>query len=148
MAQLNGIIVQNDLQGPKLVRGDEQRLLPIFSNLFSNAIRCASAHGQVQVSAEIVGVSVAITICFNGVGIGASDLPDIFDRFHEGQPPSERNQRGFGLGLAIVKDLVALHGGPFGRKVQGRARVRPLPFDFPLLCRKWTASVPMPRYVA
>ncbi len=47
-----------------------------------------------------------------GVGIVASDLPHVFDRFY--QTSKSRNKKtggGYGLGLAIAKKIVEAHNG-------------------------------------
>lgn len=38
-------------------------------------------------------------------------LPDIFDRFHQGDSITTRVYGGLGLGLAIARHLVELHNG-------------------------------------
>ena len=55
----------------------------------------------------------AIEICVhdNGVGLSAALLPQIFDRFRQGNASTTRQHAGLGLGLAIVKQLVEMHGG-------------------------------------
>ena len=42
-----------------------------------------------------------------GVGIGADDLPYIFDRFYKAR--SEKNKSGTGLGLSIAKNIANRH---------------------------------------
>ena len=46
-----------------------------------------------------------------GVGIDASELPHIFERFYRGSRSNEARGSGSGLGLAIVKSIVDMHGG-------------------------------------
>ncbi len=46
-----------------------------------------------------------------GVGIDASELPRVFDRFYRGTMANEARGSGSGLGLAIVKSIVDLHAG-------------------------------------
>jgi signal transduction histidine kinase len=46
-----------------------------------------------------------------GVGIDASEIPHIFERFYRGSRANEARGSGSGLGLAIAKSIVDMHGG-------------------------------------
>jgi len=46
-----------------------------------------------------------------GVGIDASEIPHVFERFYRGSRANEARGSGSGLGLAIVKSIVDMHGG-------------------------------------
>ena len=46
-----------------------------------------------------------------GVGIDASELPHIFERFYRGSRANEARGSGSGLGLAIVQSIVDMHAG-------------------------------------
>ena len=46
-----------------------------------------------------------------GVGIDATELPHIFERFYRGSRANEARGSGSGLGLAIVRSIVDMHGG-------------------------------------
>ncbi|HEY7359042.1 MAG TPA: HAMP domain-containing sensor histidine kinase, partial [Ktedonobacterales bacterium] len=109
--------LENDLPP---VRVDVQRMQRVFYNLLQNAIRHTPAGGAVLIRAAALksqrhGVQVAVMD--TGVGIPASDLPHIFDRFYRGEPSRARESlRGSGpahagLGLTIARGLVEAHGG-------------------------------------
>ena len=96
---------------PLYVVGDSDRLYRSISNLINNAIQYTPAHGVVTIRLESSDRHAIITIQDSGIGIGAEDLPHIFDRFYRVQADRSRNTGGTGLGLAIVKAIVQAHHG-------------------------------------
>ena len=54
---------------------------------------------------------VVIDIVDTGDGIGAADLPHIFDKFYRASDPNVAAEQGTGLGLSITAEIVRLHGG-------------------------------------
>ena len=46
-----------------------------------------------------------------GIGIPASELPHIFERFHRVKQAKGRSYEGTGIGLSLIQELVRLHGG-------------------------------------
>jgi PAS domain S-box-containing protein len=94
-----------------LVRGDEERLHQLFSNLLTNAIKFTPKGGDIQIRSKGDGSSVVIEVVDSGVGIPPEDLPHIFERFYQGDSSPTRKFGGMGLGLAICNEIVEAHGG-------------------------------------
>lgn len=92
------------------VKGDKQSLVEVFVNLFDNAIKYSSANTKVTVTSKIRMNSTIIVITDEGIGITATDLPHIFDRFYRADK-SRSQADGHGLGLSIAKKIITAHGG-------------------------------------
>ncbi len=96
---------------PVRIRHDPQRIGQVVTNLVHNAIKFTPRGGSVSVELEPDPEGARIVVRDTGVGIDASELPRIFDRFYRGTMANEARGSGSGLGLAIVKSIVDLHAG-------------------------------------
>ena len=94
-----------------MVNGDAGRLQQVVWNLLTNAIKFTPKGGQVQVLLQRVNSHIELSVADSGVGIPASFIDQVFDRFSQRDSSSTRQHGGLGLGLAICKQLVELHGG-------------------------------------
>jgi two-component system phosphate regulon sensor histidine kinase PhoR len=81
----------------------------------NNAVKYAGASRWVAVRARIAPVNshseVQISVEDKGIGIPASDLPNIFEPFYRVQSVRDGQIRGVGLGLYLVKRLMEGMGG-------------------------------------
>ena len=91
---------------------DADRLVQVLRALIDNAVKFSDERGRVTVSMASVGGDhgVRIEIADQGVGIPASDLPRVFDRFYQVDNSATRKFGGAGMGLALVKRLATAHG--------------------------------------
>jgi signal transduction histidine kinase len=89
------------------VKADRSQVERVLSNLVINAIRYTK-HGEIKISAQACGTSVAISVSDTGSGIPHEYLPHIFDKFV--QVPGAATGAA-GLGLAISRLIVEAHGG-------------------------------------
>jgi K+-sensing histidine kinase KdpD len=77
----------------------------------ANSIKFTPRGGRVAVEVRQHREGARIVVSDTGVGIDASELPHIFERFYRGSRASEARGSGSGLGLAIVHSIVDMHGG-------------------------------------
>lgn len=116
--------------GRVVVSANEGHVRQIIRNLVNNAIKYTPEKGQICCECVILPVSqttngyqadwpgvshlaagqwVALRVSDNGIGITASHIPHLFERFYRVQ--AQQAVRGTGLGLSIAHELVTLHGG-------------------------------------
>jgi signal transduction histidine kinase len=87
---------------------DAERVRHVVNNLISNAVKYGGEARRVEVSLSLSPGLAVIQVRDWGVGIPASELPNIFDRFHRAEAASGL---GHGLGLYIAAAIARLHGG-------------------------------------
>jgi PAS domain S-box-containing protein len=91
------------------IRGDWNRLLQVLGNLLANAIKFTPSGGSVEVKLWQDGTNAKIAVTDTGIGISPEFLPQVFERYHQGDRTHQKC--GLGLGLAIARHLIQLHGG-------------------------------------
>ena len=75
-----------------------------------------------RVTLASVDSQVQVEVSDDGIGISASLLPHVFDRFRQEDGSTTRRHGGLGLGLSIVANLVELHGGTVEAASDGKAQ--------------------------
>ncbi|MBP2000978.1 signal transduction histidine kinase [Paenibacillus shirakamiensis] len=90
---------------------EEGLLSQVWLNLLNNSIKFTPKGGLIEIRSQLLEEQVVIRVVDSGVGIEATDLPYIFDRFYKADKSRNREAGGNGLGLAIVKKIIDLHGG-------------------------------------
>jgi CheY-like chemotaxis protein/two-component sensor histidine kinase len=115
-----------------IVSADSARLQQVVWNLLTNAIKFTPKGGQVQVLMQRVNSHVELSVSDTGIGIPASYLPHVFDRFSQKDSSTTRAFGGLGLGLAICKQLVELHGGAIRAASEGEGKGATFFVDLPV----------------
>ncbi len=106
--------------------GDPERLLQVFRNLISNAIKYTPDGGRIAVDGRKLPGFVEITIADTGIGIEPDDQQIIFEKFGRlgntslhSSGKTKFKGGGPGLGLHIAKGIVELHGGAIWVELSG-----------------------------
>ena len=96
----------------ELVYVDREMWEKVVLNLLSNAFKF-TFEGEIAVTLGVTadGNSFELTVRDTGVGIPASELPRMFERFHRVENQKSRSFEGSGIGLALVQEIVQLHHG-------------------------------------
>ncbi len=103
---------------PTKMRGDNDLISLMMSNLISNAIKYTPDNGHVYLTATADDQNIRISIKDTGIGIAKEEQTRVFERFHTAgdtrlHSTSKTAFRGggLGLGLAVCKAIVEAHGG-------------------------------------
>ncbi len=91
--------------------GDERRLIQVFNNLISNAIKYSPDGGQIHISGRTHADYVTISVRDEGIGIPRHEQHRIFEKFARLDNALSRKTEGTGLGLFLTKAIIEAHGG-------------------------------------
>ncbi len=100
------------------VRADEHRLLQVFSNLISNAVKYSLKDSTVDVCVAAHGSGFRVAVRDYGAGIPQEFRRRIFQRFAQADSSDTRDKGGTGLGLSITKAIVERHDGDIGYETE------------------------------
>ena len=96
---------------PSYVDGDGARLVQVFANALSNAVKFTPRGGRIWFTAERQSNEAVVRIRDTGLGISPDVLPRVFDMFQQAEPILERSAGGLGIGLTLARRLVEMHEG-------------------------------------
>jgi signal transduction histidine kinase len=94
--------------GIPVIMGDHDRLMQVLSNLLGNSIKFTPEGGSIRIRVSRKDDQVVVSVADSGIGISATDLPHVFDRFWRA---GDSSGKGAGLGLSIASGIIEAHGG-------------------------------------
>jgi two-component system sensor histidine kinase KdpD len=92
-----------------LVEIDAALIARVLVNLLENASKYTPAGSEVNLSAEVVGDQLSVSVSDTGPGLPTGREDEIFEKFTRGA--RESSTRGVGLGLTICRAIVESHRG-------------------------------------
>jgi PAS domain S-box-containing protein len=110
MAQAKGLTLRQEVAKIPKVLGDPARLVQVFSNLVSNAIKY-TPKGEVGVAAGVCNGGIEVIVHDSGIGITKEEQGQLFTKFFRGRNPVVADSGGTGLGLVIAKAIIEQHQG-------------------------------------
>ena len=116
-----------------VIKGDEERLRQVVTNLMNNAIKFTSGGGMITVHARQEDDSIIVEIHDTGMGFTEAEQSRLFQPYERVEGDRQKLS-GLGLGLALSKNLVDLHGGEIwvkSRKGKGSTFGFSIPIDGP-----------------
>jgi PAS domain S-box-containing protein len=115
-----------------MVAGDRTRLVQVFWNLLTNAVKFSPGESRVLVACEITDAAARVHVEDEGEGITTEFLPYVFDRFRQQDMSTTKTHGGLGIGLALVKSFVEAHGGTVAAASAGEGRGSRFTVSLPL----------------
>ncbi len=108
-------VADYDIPDQIIIKGDQNRLEQVLSNLLSNAFKFTNK-GLVTLrvrskESDDENIAINFQVLDTGIGIGQKDRDKLFSRFYQADSASDRRYQGSGLGLVISQSLVQLMGG-------------------------------------
>jgi signal transduction histidine kinase len=110
MAQAKGLVFNADIGSLPTIMGDGPRLVQVFSNLVSNAIKY-TPKGEVGIRATAGQDAVEVEVHDSGIGLNQGEQAQLFTKFFRGRNPVVADSGGTGLGLVIAKAIIEKHQG-------------------------------------
>ena len=105
-----GFVTEGDV-GQARVRVDPDRLIQVFSNVLTNAIRFSPPDGVITVTTGREDDLLRVAVADQGPGIPEDFRDHVFEKFARADDPDWRHRSGTGLGMSISKAIVEELGG-------------------------------------
>ena len=138
--------LQQTLDTPAIVLGEENKIRQVVTNLLGNALRFTNPGSPIEigVSVDPVRQVALLDIIDHGEGIPPQIRDKIFQRFWRADTSRTRETGGSGLGLAIVSGIIIAHKGSVDvfETEGGGATFR---VELPLLPENYTPPPPTAR---
>ncbi len=105
-----------DINVPRFIVGDDQRLLQVLTNLLSNASKFTQEKGEIILKVSLMEEKdnlciLQFEVADNGIGISEEQQQRLFKPFSQAENGTSREFGGTGLGLALCRRIVNLMGG-------------------------------------
>ena len=94
-----------------IVKGDKEKLIVLFKNIFDNAIKYSLPNTEISFEVNSKNGKVLIKIQDQGIGIPKKDILRITERFYRSDNGKKLKIEGTGIGLSIVKHILNQHEG-------------------------------------
>ncbi len=108
--------ISADINVPRFIVCDDQRLLQVITNLLSNANKFTQEKGSIALTVSLTEekdnlCTLQFEVADNGIGISKEQQERLFKPFSQAESGTSRTFGGTGLGLALCRRIVDLMGG-------------------------------------
>ncbi|WP_439698866.1 PAS domain S-box protein [Mucilaginibacter sp. AW1-7] len=93
------------------VNADRDKISSVISNLISNAVKYSPRGKLIDIRCQTEGKMVVVSVKDEGIGIKASEIDRVFDRYYRVENRDLRHISGFGIGLYLSAEIIKRHDG-------------------------------------
>lgn len=105
------ITIQRNPDESMILIADPSLMELAMINLIENAAKYSKPPARIEISMKNLHDKITVTVSDYGIGIPASDLEHIFERFYTVDKAHSQKLGGSGLGLSIVQKIIHKHFG-------------------------------------
>ena len=118
-------------QAPLAGQWNQQRLEQVLANLVGNALKYSAEGERVNVVVERRATGIEVAVSDRGMGIPATELPRLFERYYRTPQAHASGMAGSGLGLYICRGIIEAHGGRLWAESPGEGQGATFRFTLP-----------------
>jgi len=118
-----------------LLNVDYARVVQIYANILSNAVKFTPQGGHVAVRAAPDEDELLVTIRDDGIGLDADTIPRIFRMFEQSKTVDGQFSSGLGIGLSLSRQFAEMHGGTVEAYSEGPGKGSEFVIRLPVLDR-------------
>lgn len=90
---------------------DENKLRQVMMNFIDNAIYYSKPDTTIDISLTHRAGEVVFKVVDHGIGVPASERPQLFTKFYRASNAKKQRPDGTGIGLFMAKKVIVAHGG-------------------------------------
>ncbi len=110
-AQSKQISIETDFETLFPIKIDGELISKVLTNLIDNAIKYSPENTKITIKTMEIENFIEISIQDQGIGISATDLPNLFNRFYRVKNDLTQKVKGTGLGLYLARFFIEAHYG-------------------------------------
>ncbi|MBB5367217.1 MULTISPECIES: response regulator [unclassified Janthinobacterium] len=94
-----------------MLHADYARVVQIFANIVTNAVKFTPPGGHIHLAAQMEGKQLLVSIEDNGIGLEPGAIDRIFCMFEQSRTLEGQLTSGLGIGLSLSRQFAEMHGG-------------------------------------
>ncbi|MYM96389.1 hybrid sensor histidine kinase/response regulator [Duganella vulcania] len=122
---------------------DYARVVQIFANILSNAVKFTPQGGNVLVRAARRGSELLVTVRDSGIGLDAESITRIFRMFEQSNTVAGQFSSGLGIGLSLARQFAEMHGGSVEARSDGPGHGSEFTIRLPVVSGAARDAVPL-----